>query len=77
MGRPEGITLAALSRTQLIELARLVTNVEHLYGMPMDIEWAYEHNRLYLLQARPITTYVPLTSDMVTKPGARNACIST
>jgi len=60
-----------LSQTQLIELARLVTNVEQLYGMPMDIEWAYEHNRLYLLQARPITTYVPLAPDMVTKPGGK------
>jgi pyruvate,water dikinase len=37
----------------------------------MDIEWAYQHNRLYLLQARPITTYVPLAPDMVTKPGGK------
>jgi phosphohistidine swiveling domain-containing protein len=58
-----------LSQTQLIELTRLVANVEKIYGMPMDIEWAYEHDRLYLLQARPITTYVPLAPDMVTEPG--------
>jgi len=60
-----------LSQTQLIELARLVTHVERIYGMPMDIEWAYERNRLYLLQARPITAYVPLAPDMVTKPGGK------
>jgi rifampicin phosphotransferase len=58
-----------LSQTQLIALTRLVANVEKIYGMPMDIEWAYEHDRLYLLQARPITTYVPLAPDMVTEPG--------
>src|SRR5262252_9157756 len=58
-----------LSQTQLIALTRLVANVEKIYGMPMDLEWAYEHDRLYLLQARPITTYVPLAPDMVTEPG--------
>src|SRR5215470_17474010 len=58
-----------LSQTQLIALTRLVANVDKIYGMPMDIEWAYEHDRLYLLQARPITTYVPLAPDMVTEPG--------
>ena len=60
-----------LSQTQLIELARVVTHVERIYGMPMDIEWAYEQDRLYLLQARPITAYVPLAPDMVTKPGGK------
>src|SRR5262249_21381828 len=60
-----------LSQTQLIELTRLVANVEQMYGMPIDIEWAYEHNRLYLLQARPITTSVPLAPDMLTEPGRR------
>ena len=60
-----------LSQTQLIELARLVTHVERIYGMPIDIEWAYERDRLYLLQARPITAYVPLAPDMVTKPGGK------
>src|SRR5262249_60826188 len=57
-----------LSQTQLIELTRLVANVEKIYGIPMDIEWADEHDPLYLLQARPITTYVPLAPDMGTEP---------
>ena len=37
----------------------------------MDIEWAYAHGRLYVLQARPITTYVPLPPEMMTRPGER------
>ena len=35
----------------------------------MDIEWAIFEDTLYLLQARPITTYHPLHPDMQTKPG--------
>lgn len=61
----------ALSNDQIIEIANLVVQVEKLYQKPMDIEWAYEKGVLYLLQARPITAYVPLFSGMMTAPGAR------
>ena len=30
--------------------------LEVYYNKPIDIEWAYEKDKLYLLQARPITT---------------------
>ncbi len=30
--------------------------VETWFGSPQDVEWAYDGNRLYLVQARPITT---------------------
>ena len=50
----------ALSDTQILELARLIAHVERLYEKPIDIEWAYAKGRLFLLQARPITAYVPL-----------------
>ena len=30
-------------------------------GYPVDIEWAYAGGELHLLQARPITTYFPLS----------------
>jgi phosphohistidine swiveling domain-containing protein len=45
--------------------------VELLYGRPMDIEWAFSDGRLYLLQARPITTVLPLPKAMVTEPSDR------
>jgi phosphohistidine swiveling domain-containing protein len=45
-----------LSDEQAAELARLGAQVETFYDMPMDIEWAIAEEKLYLLQARPITT---------------------
>ena len=38
---------------------------------PTDIEWAFAGGTLYLLQARPITTYVLLPPELVTAPGQR------
>ncbi|MCP4357928.1 MAG: hypothetical protein GY796_07935, partial [Chloroflexi bacterium] len=61
---------ASLTDVQAIEVTKLTTTVEAHYNMPMDIEWAYADGKLYLLQARPITTYVPLPDMMITEPGA-------
>ena len=36
--------------------ARLALAAEELMGVPADIEWAYDGEHLWLLQARPITT---------------------
>jgi pyruvate,water dikinase len=66
----EDPNIASLSDEQVIAVTELVTKVETHYEMPMDIEWAYEEGELYLLQARPITTYVPLPEIMITEPGA-------
>merc|ERR1712226_368166 len=55
---------------QVAEIARLVSMIETTYGKPMDIEWAYtEDDQLRLLQARPITTLLPLDPEMITSPG--------
>jgi pyruvate, water dikinase len=45
-----------LTDEQLRELARLGDELEQRLGGPQDIEWAYEAGRLYVLQARPVTT---------------------
>lgn len=37
------------------ELARLAAQIEALFGMPVDIEWARAGGRFAILQARPIT----------------------
>jgi pyruvate,water dikinase len=60
----------ALSEAQVLELTDLVTATEGHYGFPVDIEWAFEGDRLFLLQARPITTHFPLFPEMITAPGA-------
>ena len=46
---------AALQSRQAAELGQLGIRIEQIYGQPMDIEWALCGERLYLLQARPIT----------------------
>ncbi len=40
---------------QAAGLARLGVQIERLYGMPMDIEWALAAGKFAILQARPIT----------------------
>jgi len=62
---------AALTDTQILDVAALAGDCEKHYGRPMDIEWAIEDETLYLLQARPITTYNPLFPEMITAPGAQ------
>ncbi|MCW5824065.1 MAG: hypothetical protein KIT34_14770 [Cyanobacteria bacterium TGS_CYA1] len=53
------------------KLALLVKQVERIYKKPIDIEWAFANEKLYLLQARPITTFTPVPPDMMTGPGER------
>ena len=60
---------AALSDAQILELTDMVKKVEAYYEMPMDTEWAYEGQTLYMLQARPITSYIPLHPVFQTRPG--------
>ena len=60
-----------LSDAQLGELTDVMCRIEELDGKPVDIEWAYAGGRLHVLQARPITSYVPLPPEMVTKPRER------
>jgi pyruvate,water dikinase len=47
---------AVLSAVDLAALHRLALAVETACGAPQDIEWAFDGDRLFLLQARPITT---------------------
>lgn len=55
---------ACLSDAELLELSRLGRRVQEHFGSPQDLEWALDaERRLYLLQARPITTLYPLPAD--------------
>ncbi|MBR2665375.1 phosphoenolpyruvate synthase [Methanobrevibacter sp.] len=45
-----------LSDDELIQLTEMGKTVQAHYGEPMDTEWAFEKDMLFLLQARPITT---------------------
>ncbi len=45
-----------LPDAQILALAKLCGHIEKHYGKPMDIEWGFAKGKLYILQARPITT---------------------
>lgn len=47
---------SSLTDAQIKEIAQEVKKIVKIYGKPQDIEWAYEGGKLYILQARPITT---------------------
>ncbi len=60
-----------LCDSQLGELTEVMCRIEDLFRKPADIEWAYAAGQLHVLQARPLTTWVPLPPEMLTKPGER------
>ena len=43
------------------ELEKIILDIEKVYNVPMDIEYAICDNTIYILQARPITSITPLT----------------
>ncbi len=53
---PENLRkVPVLQESDLTELNRLAIEIEDLYGMPMDIEWALADGEIAIVQARPIT----------------------
>ncbi|MFZ2642243.1 MAG: PEP/pyruvate-binding domain-containing protein, partial [Verrucomicrobiia bacterium] len=58
-----------LSEDEIIELTEIVSQIEELYGRPVDVEWAFAGGEIFILQARPVTAYFPLPESMRTKPG--------
>jgi len=44
-----------LSERQIREIANLCINIEDHYKEPQDIEWAFEKDKFYIVQTRPIT----------------------
>ena len=53
--RAEERNASALSEQQLAEVTALVNRVEQAFGGPVDVEWAFDHAGLWVLQSRPIT----------------------
>lgn len=62
-------TAESLTSDQVVALADLIKLCEKHYGYPVDTEWAISEGKLYLLQARPITTHFPLFKELLTEPG--------
>lgn len=63
---PETVTLTLegsgdIPPRLLQQVAYLVRQIEALYhGVPQDVEWSYDGQQLWILQARPITTLLPI-----------------
>jgi phosphoenolpyruvate synthase/pyruvate phosphate dikinase len=53
---PKSDKKQVLSNEKIIELSKIVLDIERHYGLPCDIEWAKKNDRFYILQSRPITT---------------------
>ena len=45
-----------LTEQEILQLAEYGKKIEDSYGKPMDMEWATENSRVYIVQARPVTT---------------------
>lgn len=58
----------ALPDAAILELTRLGRRVATLFAAPQDIEWAWADQRLWLLQARPITSLFPLPASVPAVP---------
>jgi pyruvate,water dikinase len=54
---------APLSDQQVFEVASVAKRIERAFGGPVDIEWAIDRERLWILQARPVTAVQP-SSDL-------------
>jgi rifampicin phosphotransferase len=52
-----------LADADVAMLAQAAEDIEALFGEPQDIEWAIAKGRLWILQARPITTAAEAASD--------------
>jgi rifampicin phosphotransferase len=53
---PEEAQLPCLNDAQIKEICDHLNTLEKAFGMPQDIEFAYQNDLLYLLQTRPVTT---------------------
>lgn len=53
---PDKMDAPTLSDEQALELGEIGTRIEKLFESPQDIEWAYESEKLYILQSRTIRT---------------------
>lgn len=62
--RPKGkYSGAGLFRKYAIKLYRYALRLEKELGGPQDLEWAISNGKVYLLQARPVTTLNPGNRD--------------
>ena len=55
----------ALEYVELTELVKIAEQLEAAYGYPLDIEFGIEGSRLWILQARPVVTFLAAVEETV------------
>ena len=60
---PEEEKQQVLTDKEIVELARIVRKIEDHYGFAQDTEWAIEKGKIYIVQARPVTTFKPKEAE--------------
>ena len=58
---------SSLNEELIIQIVKNIIIIEKNYKLPIDIEFGIENNILYILQARPITTYNKIPKELLTK----------
>jgi rifampicin phosphotransferase len=53
---PDKARTPPLTGAEVFDVHRMVLRGETIFGVPQDMEWTYEGEKLFLLQSRPITT---------------------
>jgi phosphohistidine swiveling domain-containing protein len=64
----EALEQQALPDGTIDLLVRLGRQVAELFGEPQDVEWAWDGERFYLLQSRPITSLYPVPASLSSEP---------
>ena len=58
-----------ITRAQVVALGQLGRRIEAMFGVPQAIEWAVADERVWILQARPITTRHDGAEPVWSEPG--------
>ena len=58
-----------LKESDVTKLAQIIIGIERSFECPVEIEWSLQNEEFQVLQARPLTRWVPLPETMTTVPG--------
>ncbi len=67
----------ALEYVELCELVSTASRLEAAYGYPLDIEFGIEGTKLWILQVRPVATFLPALKETLYKYPIRKEIFNT
>ena len=62
---------SSLTEKLIFDIVSNIVKIERNYKIPIDIEFGIEKNILYILQARPVTTYNKIPKELITGPNEK------